>query len=94
MTVTSKADGQLLGIQKASLNIQGNQFTNNYSGRKGTAVYIFQMTRVRLYDNTFFGNGPVYAMAENLYSVYKNFFSGRTMSFTDPECPDEFQYLQ
>ena len=48
------------------------------------------MTRVRLYGNTFFGNGPVYAMAENLYSVYQKFFSGRTMSFTDPECSDEF----
>jgi hypothetical protein len=52
------------------------------------------MTRVRFYGNTFFGNGPVYAMAENLYSVYQKFFSGRTMSFTDPECSDEFQYLQ
>jgi hypothetical protein len=61
---------------------------------KGTAVYIVMMTRVRLYGNTFFGNGPVYAMAENLYSVYKKFFSGRPMTFTDPECSDEFQYLQ
>ena len=52
------------------------------------------MTRVRLYDNTFFGNGPVYAMAENLYSVYRNFFSGRPMSFTDADCSDEFQFLQ
>ena len=52
------------------------------------------MTRVRLYGNTFFGNAPVYAMAENLYSVYKKFFSGVTMSFTDPDCSDEFQYLQ
>ncbi len=33
-------------------------------------------------------------MAENLYSPYKKFFSGRTMSFTDSECSDEFQYLQ
>ncbi len=52
------------------------------------------MTRVRLYDNTFFGNGPVYAMAENLYSVYQKFFSGRTMSFTDPDCSDELHFLQ
>ena len=52
------------------------------------------MTRVRLYDNYFYGNGPVYAMVENLYSVYKKYFSGRTMSFTDPDCSDEFEFLQ
>jgi hypothetical protein len=52
------------------------------------------MARVRLYGNTFLGNGPVFAMAENLYSVYQKFFSGRTMSFTDPDCSDEFQFLQ
>jgi hypothetical protein len=52
------------------------------------------MGRIRFYGNTFNGNGPVFAMAENLYSVYQKFFSGRTMSFTDPDCSDEFQFLQ
>jgi hypothetical protein len=52
------------------------------------------MSRIRIIGNYFEGNAPIYAMAENIYSVYKKFFSGRAMSFTDPECSDEFSYLQ
>jgi len=51
------------------------------------------MSRIRIIGNYFEGNAPIYAMAENIYSVYKKFFSGRAMSFTDPECSDEFSYL-
>jgi hypothetical protein len=57
-------------------------------------MYIKQMTSVRLFDNTFYGNAPVYALAEHLYSPYRRLFSARSITYYDPECADEFEYLQ
>ena len=60
---------------------------------RGTAVYLKQITSIRMIDNLFYNNGPVYAMAEHSYSPYRRFFSGRSMTFYDPECIDEYEYL-
>ena len=51
------------------------------------------MTSIRLFDNTFYGNAPVYALAEHSYSPYRKLLSGRPITFYDAECTDEFEYL-
>ena len=84
----------MIAINKYKFNIMGNFFDENFSGNKGTALYLKQISSIRISDNTFSNNGPVYAMAEQLFSPYTKFLSLRTMTFYDDNCYDEFQYLQ
>lgn len=94
ITVTSRLDGQVIAIMRTTFNVQGNYFEENYSGGKGTALYIRGMTSVRLIGNTFVNNAPVYALAEVFHSPYYTYFSQRSMSFYDDNCVDEFMFLQ
>jgi predicted outer membrane repeat protein len=57
------------------LNVQGNTFEENYSGGKGSALYVKGFSSIRLVANTFVNNGPVYAMTEVFYSPYFTYFS-------------------
>lgn len=52
------------------------------------------MSYVIISSTIFQGNSPVYAALETLYSPYALIFSGRTMSYYDPSCVDELDYLQ
>lgn len=94
ITVSSWLDGQVIAILRATFNVQGNYFEENYSGGKGTALYVRGMTSVRLIGNTFVGNAPVYALAEVFHSPYYMYFSQRSMSYFDDNCVDEFMFLQ
>ena len=93
ITLTSKADGQKIIIQKFKFNVQGNYFNENFSGNKGSAVYIRQMSSVRINTCSFINNGPVYVVAEYQYSPYTKGFAGRAITFYDSGCVDEFLYL-
>jgi hypothetical protein len=81
-------------IDKYKFNVQDNYFDENYSGGKGTALYIKHYSSVKISNNIFANNGPVYALAESFYSPYVRFYSGKPITFYDDECTDEFTYLK
>jgi hypothetical protein len=86
ITVTSIADNSVIAIQRYKFNVQGNYFDENFSGGKGSALYIRQYSSIRLVSNTFANNGPVYTLAENFYSPYLKQISGIPITFYDPIC--------
>lgn len=95
MTVTSKGDPSLvISIMKYRMNLYGNYFSENFSGGKGSALYVRQVTDIRIDKCTFSGNGPVYAINEYLYSPYTKYYSSRSMTYYEEECPDEISYLE
>jgi hypothetical protein len=71
-------------------------FTENYSGRKGSAVYIKNMNRIRITNCTFQNNGPVFSYLELDLSPYHIYFSTRSLTYYDEreECFDEFNYIE
>ena len=81
-------------VQKFKFTLVDNTFEENFSGGKGSAVYISQMSQVRMLRNSFIGNGPVYAQNEFLYSPYFALYSDRSITYYDENCIDEFSYLQ
>ncbi len=66
----SKLNGRLFLVEKHRMTIRDNQFEENFSGGKGTAIYINQISLTNIVGNTFYRNGPVYATAELLNSPY------------------------
>eukprot|EP00347_Sterkiella_histriomuscorum_P022241 403331176 len=71
-------------------------FKENYSGQRGTAVFMALVSKIRIVGTIFEKNGPVYGYIETYNSPYSKYFSGRPLSFTDPEvngCYEEFGYI-
>ncbi len=81
-------------IYKYKFNVQGNYFNENFSGGRGTAIYVRQMSSVRIHSCTFVSNGPVFTVPEIWYSPYTRYLSSRAMTFYDDDCVDEFSYLE
>lgn len=77
-----------------ALNVQSNYFNENFSGGKGTALYVRQMSQVQISSCDFHANSPVFASIETQYSPYTIMYSGRPMAYYDSTCPDELAYLQ
>ena len=77
--------------------IVNNTFSNNYSGKRGTAMLIERVNEVQIIDNKFMANGPVQAYAELANSpYYKSFlYKKRTLAYylldkdTLGDCTDE-----
>ena len=81
--------------------IKNNTFSNNYSGKKGTALLIERINEVKIVGNTFMGNGPVQTYAEIDHSpYYKHFlYNKRTLAYylldveTLGDCKDEASWF-
>ena len=76
--------------------IVNNTFSNNFSGKRGTALLIELVNELQVVGNKFINNGPVHAYREIEYSPYvKNFLkNNRTLSYylldtSDGNCIDE-----
>jgi hypothetical protein len=88
------SSGELLAIYQSKTNLEDNLFLENLSGGKGSAVYIRQMSDIRIYSNVFKENKPVYAGLELVYSPFTNYLSQRAMTFYDDVCVDEVNFLE
>ena len=76
-------------------NIEQCVFLNNYSGMQGTAVYIKQMNKIRMFTTNFVQNGATFTQVEFANSPLALYMTNRPISFFDPTqvCQDEFQYI-
>lgn len=63
-------DSSKITVDKYRVFIKDNQFFENYSGMKGTGLYIKQFSSIFITDCLFVSNGPVYSTIERLYSPY------------------------
>ena len=63
--------------------IVDNTFTNNFSGKRGTALLIESVNELQVTKNKFMNNGPVQAYSEIANSPYYKYFlkNKRTLSF-------------
>jgi hypothetical protein len=75
--------------------IHKNTFKENFSGLKGTALYLKGISNTEISSSTFTLNRPVYKKDELDYSPYVKYFSSRGITFHDKKsiCSDEFEYL-
>ena len=80
--------------------IVNNTFSNNFSGKRGSALLIELINELQLIDNTFMNNGPVHAYREIEHSPYvKNFLkNNRTLSYylldtSYGNCVDEWSWF-
>lgn len=81
-----------ISVMSFKFNIENSQFIENYSGMKGTAVYLKQMSKIRIVNTVFQNNGPTFSNAEYQYSGQTLYMSNRPISYYDPNevCLDEF----
>jgi hypothetical protein len=70
-------------------------FQENYSGQKGSAVYLKQMSKIKIVSTRFESNGPSTTLQEFQYSPHTVYMTNRAIAFYDPEeiCLDEFSYM-
>ena len=81
--------------------IVNNTFSNNYSGKRGTALLIELVNELKIAENKFMSNGPVQTYAEIEHSpFYKHFlYNERTLTYylldkeTLGDCKDEASWL-
>ena len=77
--------------------IHDNTFSNNHSGKKGTALLIENINEVQIKKNTFMYNGPVTAYTEIQYSPYYRYMTdeNRTISYYHgtSNCWEEAKYF-
>ncbi len=75
--------------------IGNSNFTENMSGNKGSAIYLKQMSKIKIINSFFQYNGPVTTVDEYKYSPSTIYFTNRATSFYDPDglCMDEFSFL-
>ncbi|CDW73676.1 UNKNOWN [Stylonychia lemnae] len=96
-TIQSLSDASTrFRVQSYQFTITGCNFTENYSGIKGTAIYLKYINKIRIQNSTFASSGPVYAVLEQLYSPYSAIFkSNISVTFQDLNgvCKDEFSYI-
>lgn len=82
-------------------SIVNNTFTNNFSGKRGTALLIELVNELKVIENKFMYNGPVQTYSEIEHSpFYKHFlYNQRTLAFylLDTEslgdCKDEASWF-
>ena len=83
-------------LERYSTYITNNTFRNNYSGKKGTALLISEISELSIYDNLFEENGPVTAVKEMQYSPYYEFLANRNRTITyftgNETCMEEMAY--
>ena len=63
--------------------IVNNTFSNNFSGKRGSALLIELVNELQVIGNQFMSNGPVHTYREIEYSPYvKNFMkNNRTLAY-------------
>jgi hypothetical protein len=93
--LTDPLDGLEYEVYTYILYILKDTFLENYSGLKGTALYINYISSPSIDLSDFVLNGPVYSYFELLYSPYLKYFSTRTITYYDQykECLNEFSFL-
>ena len=69
-------------IMRYATHITNNTFMKNFSGKKGTALLISQVSELLIYDNVFEQNGPVTAVKEMEYSPYYKYLLNRNRTLT------------
>ncbi|TNV74720.1 hypothetical protein FGO68_gene12535 [Halteria grandinella] len=94
-SISSKANvNTKFSINIKGVSIMGNDFQENYSGLKGSALYIKKFSQISIYDNNFFQNGPVYSSIERKYSPFSERINSQPYTYRHETCADEMQYLQ
>ena len=80
--------------------VVNNTFSNNYSGKRGTAMLIERISHLEVEDNKFMHNGPVHTYRELDHSPYYKLFlkNVRTLAFyqlsrAQGSCNDEPSWL-
>lgn len=73
-----------------------NIFEENFSGMRGSAVYIKYMSRPRIVNCTFTNNGPIMVNIEVNLSPFMALLSPRPVTYYDESetCFDEYEYLE
>ena len=62
--------------------VEGNNFTRNCSGMKGSALTIFKLSVLQVKNNLFLENGPVTSFSESELSPYYKYFTLGTRALT------------
>jgi len=89
--------GRKYNVRQFQTYLTSNYFGENFTGIKGSAVYIKNMSKIRIYSSTFYHNGPTLSIREAAFSTYYKALSRtEVVMFTDvgQVCVDEFQYLE
>lgn len=60
---------------------------------KGSALNVIGFSKVYILNSIFRWNGPVYSDLEKQFSPYFRGFLDTPITFLDPNCEDEFEYM-
>ena len=55
--------------------MKNNNFIRNFAGMQGTAVKMFHLSNLNIYNNNFTENGPVTSFSEIEYSPYYKYLA-------------------
>lgn len=91
--IESTVNYTLLAYQ---VHIHRCNFTENYSGQRGTGLYVSIVSKISITESVFIRNGPVYGYIELYTSPYSLIFAKRPLSFFDPSdnsCYEEFNFI-
>lgn len=87
-------------LLKYGTKFVNNTFANNYSGKRGSALLLENLSEVQLIENRFTSNGPVHAHMEIENSPYYKHFlkNNRTLAYfvldsSQGYCFDEAMWL-
>ena len=69
-------------VKKYTTYVTNNTFRHNYSGKKGTALLVSQISDLYIFKNDFKHNGPVTAVREMQYSPYYEYLINRNRTIT------------
>jgi hypothetical protein len=93
-------DEQVFELLEYGTLIVNNTFSNNFSGKRGSALLVEWVNELQVIQNKFMNNGPVHAYREIEYSPYVSNFlkNNRTLTYYSlgtefGACADEWAWL-
>jgi hypothetical protein len=100
ITSISDSDKKVYWLLMYGTLIANNTFSNNFSGKRGSALLIELVNELQLIQNQFTNNGPVHSYREIEYSPYVKHFlkNNRTLTYYQLDtylgaCADEWAWL-